>query len=207
MRIHVGGDRGDPLEGGCPLTGGYTLIELLLAMSLLATLTGIAVPLVAGTVDDLRASAAARHVAARIATIRLDAVRRAATMALRFEPHGDEHTFTTFLDGNGNGMRAADVTAGIDVPLTAAERLRDQFPGTRFGLLPGIPDLDGGTSSSAGVRIGSSSFLSAAPNGSATSGSLYIHGRRSQYAVRVLGATGRVRLFVFEQGTRRWVQK
>jgi prepilin-type N-terminal cleavage/methylation domain-containing protein len=191
-------------DDGCE---GYTLIELLLATSLIATLAGISVPLASGTVDALRASGAARHMAARIATIRLDAVRRATTVALRFDRQGSDYTFTTFVDGNGNGVRAADVTQKIDLPLTSAERLRDHFPGTSFGLLPGLPDLDGGTASSDGVRIGSSSFLSTAPNGSATGGTLYIHGRRRQYAVRVLGATGRVRLFVYDLGARRWIQK
>lgn len=186
---------------------GYTLTELLLAVSFIATMAGIAVPLASATVDHLRAAGAARYMAARIATIRFDAVRRAATVALRFDRAGEDYTFTTFLDGDSDGVRAADITRGIDTPLAAAERLRHQFPGTSFGLLPGTPDLDGGTSSEDGVRIGSSSFLSTAPNGSATGGTLYIHGRRSQYAVRVLGATGRVRLFVYDTGARRWIQK
>src|SRR5688500_5880288 len=149
-------------EDGCE---GYTLIEVLLATSLLATLAGISVPLAAGTVDAVRTTSAARHMAARIATIRLDAVRRAATVALRFDRQGSDYTFTTFLDGNGNGVRADDVTRGVDPPLTSPERLRDEFPGISFGLLPDVPDLDGGTASSDGVRIGSSSFLSTAPNG------------------------------------------
>lgn len=187
---------------------GYTLVELLLVTSLVATLAGIAVPLSSQTIDALRASAAARHVAGRVATIRLDAVRRAAMLALRFERQADgDYTFLTVLDGNGNGVRAADVTRGLDLQLTAPERLRHKFPGARFGLLPGIPDLDGAASSSDGVRIGSSAFLSTAPNGSATGGTLYIHGRRSQYAIRILGATGRVRLFVYDRGARRWMHR
>lgn len=186
---------------------GYTLIELLLAVSTIATLAGFVVPLVSGTVDDLRAAGAARHMAARIATIRLDAVRRATTVSLRFERQGSDYAFTTFLDGNGNGVRAADITQGIDRPMSAADRLRNHFPGAAFGLLPGVPDLDGSLASADGVRIGSTPFLSTAPNGSCTSGTLYIHGRRRQYAVRILGATGRVRLFVFETGVRRWVQR
>jgi prepilin-type N-terminal cleavage/methylation domain-containing protein len=187
---------------------GYSLIELLLVMSLIATLTAIAVPLANDTVDALRASGAARHVAARIAMLRLEAVRRATTLALRFERQADgDYSFAMFLDGNGNGVRAYDVTQGTDTQVAAAERLRDQFPGTRYGLMPGVPDLDGASAPSDGVRIGSSSFLSTAPNGSATSGTLYLHGRRDQYAVRVLGATGRVRLFVYHRGTRRWIHK
>ena len=188
-------------------TGGYTLVELLLAVSTIATVAGIAVPIASGTVDDLRAAGAARHMAARIATIRLDAVRRAATVALRFEPRGTDYAFTTFVDGNGNGIRTADITAGVDTPIAAADLLRNHFPGVTFGLRSGVPDLDGGLGSTNGVRIGSTPFLSSAPNGSCTSGTLYLHGRRRQYAIRILGATGRVRLFAFENGARRWIQK
>ena len=187
--------------------GGYTLVELLLAISTIAAVAGLAVPIASGTVDDLRAAGAARLMAARIATIRLDAVRRAATVSLRFEPRGADYAFTTFLDGNGNGVRTADIAAGVDKPIAAADLLRSHFPGVTFGLRPGVPDLDGGLTSTDGVRIGSTPFLSSAPNGSCTSGTLYLHGRRRQYAIRILGATGRVRLFAFENGARRWIQK
>ena len=186
---------------------GYTLLELLFAVAVIATCTGLALPLASGTVDDLRASGAARYMASRVAAIRLEAVRRSTTVALRFERDGDDYRFSTILDGNGNGVRAVDVAQGVDRPLSAAERLRDRFRGAALGLLPGIPDLDGATGSTDGVRIGASSFLSTAPNGSATSGTLYVHGRRRQYAVRILGATGRVRLFVFDTGARRWIHK
>ena len=188
-------------------SGGYTLVEVLLAIGTIVAVAGLAVPIASGTVDDLRAAGAARLMAARIATIRLDAVRRAATVSLRFEPRGTDYAFTTFLDGNGNGVRTADVTAGVDKPIAAADLLRNHFPGVTFGLRVGVPDLDGGLTSTDGVRIGSTPFLSSAPNGSCTSGTLYLHGRRRQYAIRILGATGRVRLFAFENGARRWIQK
>ena len=186
---------------------GYTLVELLLVIAIATTVAAITAPVAEGTVDRLRTAAAARYMAARIAAARLEALRRSTTVALRFQRSDGGHVFVTYVDGNANGLRTLDVTQGVDRAVTPPERLSDQFPGTAFGLLPGVPDLDGGTGSTEGVRIGSSLFLSLSPDGSATSGTLYVHGRRSQYAVRVLGATGRVRFFSYDAGARRWITR
>ena len=186
---------------------GYTLVDLLLALAIASTMIGMAIPTSAAVIDQLRAAGAARYVASSVASLRLEAIRRSSCVALRFEPDGADYRFRMFVDGNGNGLRAADVTAGIDRPSGRIEYLRDSFSGTSFGLIPGTPDLDGGSTGTNGVRIGSSSFFTLAPDGSATSGTLYIRGRRAQYAVRVTGATGRARFHVFDSGTRRWVAR
>ena len=186
---------------------GYTVPELLLVLALSATLAGVAVPAATTTIDRLRAASAARHIAARIASTRVEAIRRSTAVAFRFDPLGTDYTMSTFTDGNGNGVRATDISRGVDRPSGRAERLQEQFAGTAFGLLPGVPDLDGSTATSDGVRIGSTSFLSLAPDGSATSGTLYVHSRRGQYAVRILGATGRVRILRYDTGARVWISR
>jgi prepilin-type N-terminal cleavage/methylation domain-containing protein len=190
-----------------PASRGYSLIELIFALGLIGVLAGVAVPMVSGTIDYVHTAGAARYMAARVAAVRLDAVRRSTTVAIRFDGVGADYAFGLFLDGNGNGLRAADVAGGVDRPIGPSERLADRFAGTSFGLLPGTPDLDGSRASSDGVRIGSSSFLSVSPNGSCTGGTLYVHGRRSQYAVRILGATGRVRFYSFDTGAGRWITR
>jgi type II secretory pathway pseudopilin PulG len=186
---------------------GYTLVELLLVLAVATTVAGLAIPLWSNTVEHINTSAAARHLAGRIALARLDAVRRSAVVGLRFAPQGDDYTYQLLLDGNGNGLRAADVTSGADTPLGPVERLQDQFRGVAFGLLPGIPEIDGGTGSPDGVRIGATSFLSLTPLGTATGGTLYLRGARTQFAIRILGATGRTRVFFYEPGVRRWVTR
>ena len=192
---------------GRPDSSGYTLVELLLGLAIVTTVAGLALPLWSTTLEHSNASGAARHVAARIAFARLDAIRRSSVVALRFEPNGDDYSYRPFVDGNGNGLRAADITAGVDTPLGAAERLGQHFRDVRFGLIPGIPEIDGGTGNADGVRIGSTSFLSLTPIGSATGGTVYIRGARSQFAVRILGATGRTRLFFYDTGARRWIPR
>jgi prepilin-type N-terminal cleavage/methylation domain-containing protein len=186
---------------------GYSLVELMLVMSVFATIAGLSVPMVSSTIEEIRAAAASRHVAARLAALRLEAVRRSSTVGLKFERQGSDYAFTPFLDGNGNGLRATDVSSGSDLPLGRTERLNEHFADTSFGLLPGIPDLDGASGNPSGVRIGSTAFLSMSPNGSCTGGTLYVHGRRSQFAVRILGATGRVRFFRYDTGGQRWMTR
>lgn len=58
-----------------------------------------------------------------------------------------------------------------------------------------------------GVRIGTSRMLTLGPDGTATSGTLYVQGRKGQYAIRVLGATGRTRVLRFDAGARQWVSR
>jgi type II secretory pathway pseudopilin PulG len=186
---------------------GYTLLELLFVVSLLTTLAGLAVPVASSTIDQLRAASAARYIAGRIAAARLEAIRRSSAVALRFDPADADYSFAAFVDGNGNGLRTLDVSRGVDRPAGRAERLQEHFPDTAVGLLPGVPDIDGSAASSDGLRIGSTPFLSLAPDGTATSGTVYVRSRRGQYAVRILGATGRVRIFRFEMGARTWISR
>jgi prepilin-type N-terminal cleavage/methylation domain-containing protein len=188
-------------------SSGLTLLELMFVIALLGTLTAIAVPVTNEALDYMRAAAAARYVSARVMDARMEAVKRSTAVALRFEPGPADYAFTTYVDGNGNGVRTLDIRRGIDTPLTRPERLHDNFRGVQFGLMAGVPDVDGGRSSPEGVRIGASRILTLTPNGTATSGTLYIRGRRGQFAVRVLGVTGRTRVLQYDTGGRTWITR
>jgi hypothetical protein len=189
------------------LTGpaGLTLMELLFTMAIGVTLTAVAVPLTGRTLDEIRAASAARYVAGRIMRIRMEAVRRSTAIALRFEPAGDDYAFAPFEDGNGNGVRTLEIHAGIDRQVGPYERLGHGFSGIRFVLQEGVPDADGVRGSSVdGVRIGTPRLLTVSPDGTATSGSLYVSGPGGQYAIRVLGATGRTRVLFYNPGDGSW---
>jgi Tfp pilus assembly protein FimT len=200
---------------------GASLLEVMFAVSMAATLAGISVPAAANALDEWRTSAAARYVAARIGSSRLDAVRHSRATALRFEvarddgpsdsgetADGEDYAFVSVADGNGNGVRTAEIRAGIDRTVGTSERLRDKFPGVRFELMPDAPDADGSRSTGAdGVRIGSAQILTMSADGTSSTGTLYIRGRRSQYAVRVLGVTGRTRMLQYQAGNGTWINR
>ena len=59
----------------------------------------------------------------------------------------------------------------------------------------------------AAIRVGAAGLLSFAPTGSGTSGTMYLRGLTKQFAVRVYGPTGRVRLLEFDWRARVWVER
>lgn len=188
--------------------GGYTLIELLLVLAIVTVLIGTALPITTDALDALRTQNAARYLSARILNGRMDAIKRSTILGLRFEAGQADYTYRPYVDGNWNGIRAADITRGTDRPLGPAEHIGDNFKGVSFGLMPGLPDADGlNNTGTEGVRIGSARILTTSPDGTATAGTLYVRGKNTQYAVRVLGPTGRVRVMQYLKGERKWINR
>jgi type II secretory pathway pseudopilin PulG len=190
-------------------TPGFTILELLFALAIAGTLTTIAVPQGLRAVDDFRTRAAARYLAQRLGDARLGAIKRSLAQGLRFEAGSPDYRITTVVDGNANGLRTSDIQCGVDRTLTQPELLSMHFHDVVFGILDGVPDADGQPANGTdGVRVGTSKLLAMNPDGTASSGTLYLHGReRAQYAVRVLGVTGRVRVLKFDHVRRRWVDQ
>lgn len=192
------------LRGHSP---GFTVLELLFTVAIAGTLAAIAVPHSLRTLDDFRTRSAARYLAQRLGDARLSAIKRSTALGLRFQPSPPDYRFSTVVDGNRNGLRTADIASGIDRTLTEPELLAANFPGVGFGIVEGVPDADGRSAGSTdGVRVGVSRLLTMNANGTSSSGTVYVRGRdRSQYAVRVLGATGRVRVLKYDHVRQRWI--
>jgi len=190
-------------------TPGFTILELLFVLAIAGTLTTIAVPQGLRALDDFRTRAAARYLAQRLVDARLGAIKRSLAQGLRFETATPDYRITTVVDGNANGLRTADIQRGIDRTLTQPEMLATHFPHVTFGMLEDVPDADGEPANGTdGVRVGGSKLLAMNPDGTSSSGTLYLRGRdRAQYAVRVLGVTGRVRVLKFDHVRRRWIDQ
>lgn len=191
---------------------GTTLVESMIVVLMLVLVAASVVPGVLVGLDDMRAAGAARYLSSRFNLARMQAVRQSRSVGIQFERLGEEVSFRAYIDGNGNGIRTAEIRRGTDRPLGTPERIEDHFRRVRFGVLAGVSPIDGSGTFDAGddpVRFGSSDILTFTPLGTATSGTVYLHAERShhQYAVRVLGATGRTRVLVFHFGSKQWIAK
>lgn len=161
----------------------------------------MAIPQALGSVDRSRGLAAVRYLAGRMALARSQAVSRSATVALRFAEEAVDTSFAVYVDGNRNGIRTRDIEAGIDRQIAPLLRLSDLFPGVTIGLAPDTP-------AASAVQVGGSGILSFTSSGTATAGSVHVLGRDgTQWAVRVLGATGRTRILRYDRTRSQWVER
>ncbi len=105
-------------------------------------------------------------------------------------------------------MRKRDLQRGVDWPIGPLERLSDHFGGVDFAARPGMPAaVSGGTPPGTNpIRLGNITLLPFSPNGTSSSGSVYITGRGgAQYAICVFGTTGKARLMKLAANGAVWV--
>jgi hypothetical protein len=183
------------------------LIDLVFSCGLAGVMAAIAIPSVHGSREHHAPRLAARYLANRLRGARIEALRRSAHVALRFDPD-DLGRLRLFADGDGDGVRQSDIEQGIDPPIGGDEHLSDFFESFTLRIRDSVPAPEGGGTLAAGddpVKLGSSDLLSFNPLGSATSGTLYLAGPSGpQIAIRVLGATGRIRVLWFDMTDLVW---
>jgi prepilin-type N-terminal cleavage/methylation domain-containing protein len=191
---------------------GFTLIELLVVFALVLLLATLAISPLHRAVKALRLRQAASELVGSLRLARSFAVRYSANVAVRFnaEPKGGV-SFSLYRDGNGNGVRNAEIRAGTDPKIDGPRHLGGPGFGLRFGFPPGIRPTDPGDPSHRldrlddPIRFNESDLASFDPLGGATPGSLYLtDGYDGLAAIRVLNRSGRVRVLTYKASTGRW---
>ena len=190
---------------------GMTLVDSVVSLGVVAVLASLAVPYLVSAREESQVMAAARYLAAQAMLVRSEAVKHGATVGLRFEQDDAGYLYAAYIDGDGDGIRKADVASGVDRALDPPRRLNEAYPSVRFELDPALPALTG-TSRAGGnadpIRFGRGDTLSFSPVGTATSGTMYLRGRSGlQCALRVLGTTGRIRTLCYRPGDSEWRER
>jgi type II secretory pathway pseudopilin PulG len=186
-------------------SAGYSLLELVLVLVAATTFISVTLPMTATTTDAERARHAASFVATRFRLARQQAVSRTASVGLVFDLVNGRWVVRVCADGNGNGLRRADVSAGVDPCPEGPHDLETMFPGVRVAVDSSLQGPGGEPASSDPVRFGASNIASFSPSGSCTAGSLFLRSARNvQYAVRIAGVTGRTRILRYNPAAATW---
>jgi len=190
---------------------GYTLAELLAVLAIVAMAVAVALPAAAMLRDGGRAAAGARTMATLLSAQRFKSVAGHRARGLQFRKVGGGWAWREVLDGNGNGLRTAEITRGVDPVVSPDEVMEHLVPSVTLGFPPGgpYPEAPPGTDlltvADDPVRFGRSDLVSFSPVGAASSGTIYLtDGRSGLFAVVLFGPTARLRVWRFRPEERRW---
>ena len=201
--------RGPLGPGPLPLRrdAGVSLFELLLALTLIAWMLVIATPGVIRLRQEVSLRSAVHEASVAFYLARSYAISKNRNVGLKFRKNGDRYEWALYADGNGNGIRTADIASGVDRYLGLS------YPWTRNDVLPGImtgtrvPDPSGGYLDHIDdpIRFNNSDICSFSAMGDCTPGSVYLWDARDGMAVlRAFGATAKLRCLYYRRGERGW---
>lgn len=191
-------------------TSGFTLLELLTVLSIIGLMVLVAVPAFA----TLRRKALLRAASIELRSIfhlaRMRAIARSTNCGLKFMLLGGEWHFAVYDDADGDGVRNDDIAEGIDKLVKPPRVVFPTSPVVRIGLLEKTirdPDGDRLIAGTSPVRFNRSAICSFSPLGESTPGTIYLTDRgQDLYAVRVYGATAKIRVLRYDHGTGRWTK-
>jgi prepilin-type N-terminal cleavage/methylation domain-containing protein len=186
-----------------------TLIEFLIALAIIGMFVAWTIPQFNAFRRANASRTAAAGVRAALQLARQRAVARSRNVGLKFVKAGDDWTFAMYDDMDGDGVRNDDIIAGTDVLVAGPTRILPPRSLSRVGLpATAVRDPDSGSVMSptaAGVQFGVAAICSFSATGEATAGTLYItDDSGDMFAVRVYGATGRVRTIRWNGGSQKW---
>ena len=190
-----------------PLTAsGYSLLELVVALGIILLMGSVALPNILGFRQEIALVGAAQGFKIEFMRARSIATTKNTQTAIRFETDASGRTnYSTYVDGNYNGVLAADIANGTDPRIAGPFRLDAGQSGVEVGVLPDAPSPDGGRLGSEPIRFGNSRMVSFSPLGTGTPGTFYLRTRSSMAGVRVTGGSARVRIMILRG--KRWIDR
>lgn len=182
---------------------GTSVVELVVLLAVAGIVLQIATPSLVRWRHQRLLHAAAWSLTVATTALRSAAASDGAIRGVVFD-RGDSAGWRIFSDGDGDGLRRTDMAALVDSQLQPPVRLAESYPGVEFGLPGGRKGLDGRVVEE-GVRFGRSSILSFAPEGTSSTGTVYLSNSPGDaVAVRFYGPTGRVSVWRSDGLDRAW---
>jgi hypothetical protein len=187
---------------------GLSSVELVVALALVSALLAATASAAYQIQSALAVRSAAAELAATFFRARAYALVRGVTVGIKWRKDGGRYEWALYRDGNGNGIRTAEIASGIDrsLGLALAWPRRDVRPGILPGTTVPDPGSPGRTLDPADpIRFNGSDICSFTPAGESTPGSVYLSdGRERMAVVRVFGRSAKVRTLYYFRGERSW---
>jgi type II secretory pathway pseudopilin PulG len=188
-----------------------TLLEAVAGLLVTALVAAAVMPAFASMRAEALTAAGARHLAVTLRALRWKSVAQGRGHGMYFVEDESGWCWYEVRDGNGNGLRTAEVGDGTDPTLAGPRRLEDVASGVGLGFPPGeaIPRIPPGSGWIADladpIRIGNTNLLAFSPSGTSSSGTLYLtDGGKRLYAVVLYGRTAKIRVWRYAEANRQW---
>lgn len=201
-----------PARPASPSRLGVTLLELLVVLALLGLLAAASLPALSNLLAKTAMEAATTDVALVFTLARDRAIHFGRTTGVKWFSKGGDVVLTVYEDANGNGVLTADIKAGVDHLVAGPFWMRGKYPHITFSFLPDFKGLDPSGKPIGNlfdpIRFGKSDICSFAPDGNASPGSVYLADSvERQSVVRVSPANGRIQIFDWQPGKRKWIRR
>ncbi|MDH3785422.1 MAG: hypothetical protein OEV00_08870 [Acidobacteriota bacterium] len=186
--------RGEPSRG-------LGLVELLAVLAMLGVVAMVAFPGLGRLKRSAEIAAASRELATTLESLRWISTTERRYVGLWFDHADARWSWWRVADGNGNGLRVREIADGSDLTVSGPHDWRRNGNRTLIGLPPmrvrRIPPGRGWMPVPRDpIRFGQSDLVSFAPDGSSSSGTVFLtDGRQEVAAVVLYGGTGRVRVW------------
>lgn len=192
-------------------SAGLTLTELVLSVALVGLLTTALIPAVANVRSAALAAAGARQMVVTLHALRWKSVSLGRSHGLFFDQQPGGWIWYVVRDGNGNGLRTAEVLDGRDPTLSGPHRLEDSIPGVTLGFptdrpIPRVPPAEGPIDHLEDpVHFGNTDLVGFGPLGTASSGTIYVSDQLHRlYAIVLFGKTARITVWRYHARNGQW---
>ena len=191
---------------------GFNLVEIMVSIAVSIAIAALGLPLLFAWASGLRVELAAGEMTGILHLARIYSARHGVKVAVKFRTEDSGVvTYALYVDGDGDGVRTADIAKGIDPEARPPRRLAHLGRRIRFGFPAGNPPRDPGNPRRRmkrlddPIRFNRSDLASFNPRGTATPGTIYLtDGRRHLAAVRVNNRSGKISVLYYDPEEEIW---